>query len=101
MESGGGSKIPQLHHLRDSGSIEQDSDVVIFPYRPHYYGILEDAEGRKILLDEKTGLQRAYLIVAKHRDGATNVVEVRYDPVRGYHDGTDNTLWLESEIAPF
>jgi len=101
VEARGGSKRPQLHDLRDSGSIEQDSDVVIFPYRPHYYQIAEDGEGRKILLDEKTGLQRAYLIVAKHRDGATNDVEVRYDPVRGYHDGPDNTLWLESEIVPF
>jgi hypothetical protein len=91
VEARGGSRRPQLHDLRDSGSIEQDCDVVIFPYRPYYYGILEDGEGRKILLDEKTGLQRAYLIVAKNRDGATNDVEVRYDPVRGYHDGPDNS----------
>ena len=100
VEARGGSKRPQLHDLRDSGSIEQDCDVVIFPYRPYYYGILEDGEGRKILLDEKTGLQRAYLIVAKNRDGATNDVEVRYDPVRGYHDGPDNSGGFDNEL-PF
>ena len=100
VEARGGSKRPQLHDLRDSGSIEQDCDVVIFPYRPYYYGILEDGEGRKILLDEKTGLQRAYLIVAKNRDGATNDVEVRYDPVRGYHDGPDNSAGFDNEL-PF
>jgi len=38
--------------------------------------------------------------VAKHRDGATNDVEVRYDPVRGYHDGPDNSVGFDDKL-PF
>jgi len=48
VEKRGGAKIPSLSDLRNSGSLEQDANVVIFPYRPEYYKIYEDAEGRSL-----------------------------------------------------
>ena len=52
-------KKPNLSHLRESGSLEQDSDVVLFIYRPSYYE--EEDEGDKT----------AEIIVGKHRHGPT------------------------------
>jgi replicative DNA helicase len=59
---GRGEKRPLLSDLRESGSIEQDSDMVIFIHRPEYYKITKDAFGRstKNLIE---------LIIAKHRNG--------------------------------
>ncbi|GIW69720.1 MAG: hypothetical protein KatS3mg101_0467 [Patescibacteria group bacterium] len=54
VEQRGGDKKPQLSDLRDSGSIEQDADVVMFLYRPNE--------------DDRSNLK---LNVAKHRNGAT------------------------------
>lgn len=57
----GGSGKPVLSDLRESGSIEQDADMVIFIHRPDYVGLSEN-EGDK----EKT-----QIIIAKHRNGET------------------------------
>lgn len=55
---------PQLHHLRGSGSIEQDADVVVFLHRPEYYlKAKTPAEDRGI----------AQLVVAKQRNGRTGI----------------------------
>ena len=62
-------KRPRLSDLRESGSIEQDADVVMFIYRHEYYHP-ED--------QEKKGL--AEVIVAKHRAGATGLVEMTFLP---------------------
>lgn len=56
-------KRPQLSDLRDSGAIEQDADMVMFIYRPEYYGIMDDGAGTSTV-----GM--AELIGAKHRNGA-------------------------------
>lgn len=72
VETRGGSKRPQLSDLRDSGSIEQDADIVGFIYRPEYYSILEDENGRSL-----KGV--AEIIFAKHRNGPTGTVEVRFE----------------------
>jgi replicative DNA helicase len=62
VETRGGAKRPMLSDLRESGSIEQDADMVGFIYRPEYYGIKEDADG-----NSTQGL--AEIIWAKNRHG--------------------------------
>jgi replicative DNA helicase len=62
----GGSK-PQLSDLRESGSIEQDADIVCFIHRPEKYGLLEDSRGNSLR-------GKAEIIIAKHRNGATGEV---------------------------
>jgi replicative DNA helicase len=67
-------KRPILSDLRESGSIEQDSDVVMFLFRPEYYKS-----------DERPGI--AELIVAKHRNGPTGMIELKFrrDHTRFYN----------------
>ncbi|HRH02454.1 MAG TPA: replicative DNA helicase [Bacteroidia bacterium] len=72
VETRGGDKRPQLSDLRESGAIEQDADMVMFIYRPEYYGITEDKENGNSL----TGI--AELIIAKHRNGALKDVRLRF-----------------------
>lgn len=67
-----GSKVPMLADLRESGSLEQDADVVLFLYNPAKYGITEDEDGKK--LDGKS-----YVIIAKQREGYTGPIEFRYN----------------------
>jgi replicative DNA helicase len=69
--SRGGDMRPQLNDLRDSGAIEQDADIVCFIHRPEYYGIQQDAEGNSTM-----GLGQ--VIIAKHRNGATCDVNLRF-----------------------
>lgn len=64
-------KRPQLSDLRESGAIEQDADMVCFIHRPEYYKILEDEKGNSLI-----GL--AEIIIAKHRNGATADVLLRF-----------------------
>lgn len=59
--------IPKLAHLRESGSIEQDADVVVFIYREEYYK--PDTERKNI----------ADVIIAKHRNGPTGRLELFFD----------------------
>ena len=70
VETRGGSKRPQLSDLRESGSIEQDSDVVGFLYRPLYYGVKEDEEGNPITHSE--------IIIAKHRNGPVDIAKAMF-----------------------
>lgn len=71
VEVRGGSKRPQLSDLRESGSIEQDADIVSFIYRPEYYQILEDENGQSL-----KGI--AEVIIAKHRHGALETVRLKF-----------------------
>ena len=78
---------PQLSDLRDSGSIEQDADVVMFLYRPEYYFGPVDKDGNS--LDGK-----AELIVSKQRNGPTGKVDLvfhksytRFDSLARGRDG--------------
>lgn len=71
VETRGGDKRPQLSDLRESGSIEQDADIVMFLYRPEYYKITVDEEGMPT-----QGMGE--VIIAKHRNGSTGTVKLKF-----------------------
>lgn len=84
VETRGGDKKPILSDLRESGSIEQDSDVVGFLWRPEYYGIT-DIEG-----EPTAGL--THVIIAKHRGGKVGYVELEF---------VDHLTKFKDYIKPF
>ncbi len=73
-EGHGKNHKPQLSDLRESGSIEQDADIVLFLYREDYY--------RNDVADDKQDeidASKTELIVAKNRHGATGTIEMIFD----------------------
>lgn len=70
VETRGGDKRPMLSDLKESGSIEEGSDIVGFIYRPEYYGILEDDEGQSL-----KGITE--LIFAKNKWGGIGTIKQR------------------------
>lgn len=73
VESRGGDKRPILSDLKESGSIEEDSDVVEFLYRAEKYGITEDENG-----ESTTGIME--IITEKNRQGANGITKVKFIP---------------------
>ncbi len=79
-------KLPQLADLRESGSIEQDADVVMFVYREAYYlerkqpklGSIEHAEWQS-KMNDVNGL--ADIILGKQRHGPTGTVKVEFEGI--------------------
>lgn len=81
VEDRGGDKRPMLSDLRDSGNIEQDADMVMFIYRPEYYG-LTDMEG-------VSTHGKAELNIPKYRNGKTGSVVVGWDAAHTrFHNDT-------------
>ncbi len=74
------SKVPQLSDLRESGSIEQDADIVMFIYRDDVYN--PDSERKNI----------ADIIVAKHRNGPVGEVSLYFQ--------TNQTRFRDLELNP-
>ncbi len=71
VETRGGDKKPMLSDLRESGSIEQDADMVIFLYRPEYYEITQDEMGNPTQ-------GTAEVIIAKNRHGSLETVILQF-----------------------
>ena len=71
------SHEPQLSDLRESGSIEQDADVVLFIYRDEYYYKNEE-EWLVAHPDREYPREEADVIIAKHRNGPTGRIKLRF-----------------------
>lgn len=82
-----GDKKPMLHHLRESGSIEQDADVVMFLHSDFRSGILVDETGRKT--DD-----RVDLLVRKWRSGCICDIKLGFDMFK-------TKFWELSQESPF
>lgn len=96
VETRSGDKRPQLADLRESGAIEQDADLVLFLYRPEYYGFDIGEDGMPT-----TG--KAEIIVAKQRNGqlgtATAKFESRYTSFENFDNPAANYNNLQQQPA--
>lgn len=70
VETRTGSKKPILSDLRESGAIEQDADMVLFIYRPEYYGLSEE--------DGESTKGKSIISIAKHRNGKLGDVNLKF-----------------------
>ncbi len=75
-EGRGKSHKPQLSDLRESGSIEQDADIVIMLYRDEYYAAEKDDGPTEM---ERPAVNEAEFIIAKNRHGPTTTVKVAWN----------------------
>lgn len=91
VETRGGDKKPQLSDLRESGSIEQDADMVCFLYRPEYYNITQDEAGQST-----QGIGE--VIVAKNRSGSLDTIQLRF--IAKYTKFCDLDSYFEPIAAP-
>lgn len=89
------TKRPALHHLKESGDIEQDADAVCFLFRPGYYGLEPDHD----VIDQDCNTE---FIIAKYRHGGVGTYGLSFDenktkfmdrheeePANGYPAGND------------
>ena len=100
-----GDKKPMLQDLRESGQIEQDADMVLFCYRPEYYGIETYEVGSKSF--DASGL--FMLLIAKHRNGElgeipltfiaqqTKVTNNDFDNKYGFENRNINSTFVQQE----
>ena len=81
--------IPRLADLRESGSIEQDADVVLFIYRETMY--------KQDLPPDKKGISEIY--IAKHRNGPTGKIKLFFDEQRVTFRNLDKNLSMADESS--
>lgn len=86
-------KIPMLSDLRESGAIEQDADIVMFAYRPKYYGMECFPDD-----DAQTSNGVGRVIIAKHRGGSLGSVYFSHDKAMNKISGLNNSKQDENEI---
>lgn len=85
----GGNGKPMLSDLRESGSIEQDADMVIFIHRPDFVGLSEGPQDK-----EKT-----QIIIAKHRNGETTDIDMLFKADKVRFVETQDTLYAQDQMA--
>ena len=86
----GGTGKPQLSDLRESGSIEQDADMVIFIHRPDFVGMSENPEDR----------EKAIIVIAKHRNGEVCDIELKYKANQVKFVEPDQSLDVYASTGP-
>lgn len=70
--------IPQLSDLRESGAIEQDSDVVMFLYRKWFYDKFKQSDSDIDDFEDPTDKKAATIIIAKQRNGPTGTIKTTF-----------------------
>ena len=87
----GGTGKPQLSDLRESGSIEQDADMVIFIHRPDFVGLGESPAGK----------ETTQIVIAKHRNGEVCDLDMLFkaDQVRFVEPGDSLTAQAEDMMG--
>ncbi|NLC42250.1 MAG: replicative DNA helicase, partial [Erysipelothrix sp.] len=68
------NKRPILSDLRESGSLEQDADIVMFLYRSEYYNMAKDGEEQT----QPNIVEPVEVLISKHRNGATGTVNLQF-----------------------
>ncbi len=89
-----GDHVPRLSHLRESGAIEQDADVVMFVHREEYYMTPDDREKERQDGNPRGLLGGAQIMIAKQRNGPTGEINLLWqreftrfaNPVHRQHD---------------
>jgi replicative DNA helicase len=92
VETRGGNKRPQLSDLRESGAIEQDADIVLFIHRPEKYGI-------DVFDDDQSPTKGvAEIVLAKHRNGPTGDVRLRFKETYAKFSDMEEIIPLDESI---
>jgi len=95
VEKGQGDNKPQLKHLRESGSLEQDADHVWFIYRPEAYGVVVDDHG-----NSTEGI--AEILARKQRNGPVGNTDLAFVKEYGrFENLADRQAATGGEDAPF
>ena len=95
------SNVPQLSDLRESGSIEQDADVVMFIYREDKYVSREQWEKQNAERPKEYPAGITQVIVAKHRNGPTGTIHLRFrDKIARFEDllVRQSDDWVEEDL---
>jgi replicative DNA helicase len=94
------SKRPQLSDLRESGSLEQDADIVMFIHRPDEPGTGDGGPGASASWRRAPNPQMeavvTEIIVAKHRHGPTGSVELIFFPSRTRFENAATTSQIQN-----
>ncbi|MCQ2176978.1 MAG: DnaB-like helicase C-terminal domain-containing protein, partial [Bacteroidales bacterium] len=88
QRQGGGGK-PVLSDLRESGSIEQDADMVIFIHRPDFLGLSENPGDK----------EQTQIIIAKHRNGETKDIPMLFKSEQVRFVEPDDALDIQASMT--